>query len=183
MSGVWSGVTGTELQISCSDPRTGSRQRVRISPSVPITPVTLRCQRSNAIHRSRGCILWMSWLMRRSVKATAGWVCSAHDTWSKARFYPERLRSRGIEWCLPAARDRDLVNRIIFDELVFSRITRQAKEHFMRIIETFKSAHQCDAVVLGCTEIPFVVTPEASPLPTLDSTRLLARAALKLECG
>ncbi len=37
----------------------------------------------------------------------------------------------------------------------------------------------CDAVVLGCTEIPLIVTPESSPLPTLDSTRLLARAALK----
>jgi len=93
--------------------------------------------------------------------------------------YPERLRSKGIEWCLPAAGDRDLVNRIIFDELVFSRITPQAKGHFMRIIETFKSAHQCDAVVLGCTEIPLVVMPKASPLPTLDSTRLLAWAALK----
>src|SRR2546425_12720098 len=123
MSGVWSGMTGTELQISCSDPSTRSRQRVRISPSVPITPVTLRCQRSNAIH-----------------------------------------------------------NRIIFDELVFSSITREAQAHFVRIIETFKSAHQCDAVVLGCTEIPLVVTPEASPLPTLDSTRLLARAALKMGC-
>ena len=97
--------------------------------------------------------------------------------------YPERLASRGIEWCLPAAGDRDVVNRIIFDELVFSRITREAQAHFVRIIETFKSAHQCDAVVLGCTEIPFVVTPEASPLPTLDSTRLLARAALKMGCG
>ena len=96
--------------------------------------------------------------------------------------YPERLASRGIEWCLPAAGDRDVVNRIIFDELVFSRITREAQAHFVRIIETFKSAHQCDAVVLGCTEIPLVVTPEASPLPTLDSTRLLARAALKMGC-
>src|SRR6266581_6953606 len=63
----WDGVANLMLRY----PSTKSRRRVRISPSVPIIPVTLRCQRSNAIHRSRGCILWMLWLMRRSVKAAA----------------------------------------------------------------------------------------------------------------
>ena len=49
--------------------------------------------------------------------------------------------------------------------------------YFTEVIRSFKD-DGCDAVVLGCTEIPLLVTPETSPLPTLDSTRLLARAAL-----
>jgi aspartate racemase len=94
--------------------------------------------------------------------------------------YPEHLAARNIEWLLPTPEDRAVVNRIIFDELVLGKITREAQAHFMRIIEAFKSINRCDAVILGCTEIPLAVTPEASPLPALDSTRLLARAALKM---
>ena len=94
--------------------------------------------------------------------------------------YPDRLASRQIEWCLPLQTDREKVNRIIFDELVFGKIRQEAQSHFVRIIERFKSVDHCDAVVLGCTELPLAITPESSPLPTLDSTRLLARAALKM---
>jgi len=94
--------------------------------------------------------------------------------------YPDRLASRGIECQLPTPTDRDVVHRIIFDELVFDRVTSEGQAHFLRIIEEFKAVHQCDAVILGCTEIPLAVTPEASPLATLDSTRLLARAAVKV---
>src|SRR5207247_10028704 len=93
---------------------------------------------------------------------------------------PEDVAARGIDGWLPTAVVVDVVNRINLEARVFSRITRPAQADFVRIIATFKPAHQCDAVVLGCTEIPLVVTPEASPLPTLDSTRLLARAALKM---
>ena len=44
-------------------------------------------------------------------------------------------------------------------------------------------AEGCDAVVLGCTEIPLIMSDANSPLPTLDSTRLLARAALQRACA
>ena len=92
--------------------------------------------------------------------------------------YPERLRGKGLEYARPAAADREESNRIIFDELVNGVFTQKAVASFQRTIERLK-ADGCDAVVLGCTEIPLIINDANSPLPTLDSTRLLARAALE----
>ena len=92
--------------------------------------------------------------------------------------YPERLTRRGLEYVRPAAADREEANRIIFDELVNGVFKPEAIASFQRIIERLK-ADGCDAVVLGCTEIPLIIEDANSPLPTLDSTRLLARAALE----
>ena len=50
--------------------------------------------------------------------------------------------------------------------------------YFQQVIARMKR-EGCDAVVLGCTELPLLINDTTSPLPTLDSTRLLARAALK----
>jgi aspartate racemase len=93
--------------------------------------------------------------------------------------YPNILRTAEIECCRPEPTDRDRVNQIIFEELVFAKATAQAKADFVRIIADLRSRKGCDAVILGCTEIPLAVSTETSPLPVLDSTRLLARAALK----
>jgi aspartate racemase len=84
---------------------------------------------------------------------------------------------RGIATELPAEKDRLLVNEIIFDELVNGVFTERARREHVRIINDL-AARDCDAVALVCTEIPVLLPPDASPLPTLDSTRLLARAAL-----
>ena len=65
----------------------------------------------------------------------------------------------------------------IMDELTYGLLTPAAVAHFQRVISRMK-ADGCDAVVLGCTEIPLLMNDANSPLPTLDSTRLLARAAL-----
>jgi aspartate racemase len=92
--------------------------------------------------------------------------------------YPAALGRRGIAALAPDAADRETVYRIIFDELLYGRFTSEALAAYVAIIERLR-AHGCDAVALVCTEIPLLVTPEASPLPTLDSTRLLARAALE----
>jgi aspartate racemase len=92
--------------------------------------------------------------------------------------YPEQLTRRGVEFVRPAASEREAVNRIIMDELVYGIFTDEAIASFQRIFERMK-AEGCDAVVLGCTEIPLIMTDSNSPLPTLDSTRLLARAALR----
>ena len=92
--------------------------------------------------------------------------------------YPDRLRRRGVEYARPAAADREESNRIIFDELVNGVLKPEAVASFQRTIERLK-ADGCDAVVLGCTEIPLIIDDANSPLPTLDSTRLLARAALE----
>ncbi len=92
--------------------------------------------------------------------------------------YPEKLKASGIEHRIPGPQERDQINRIIFDELVNAQFIPRSLAYFVEVIRTLK-AQGCDAVVLGCTEIPLLVTPEASPLPILDSTRLLARAALR----
>jgi aspartate racemase len=93
--------------------------------------------------------------------------------------YPEVLQRNGIDYRIPSELDRGKINRIIFDELVNGIFKSESLAVFRAVIERMKS-EGCDAVVLGCTEIPLIVTPENSPLPVLDSTRLLARAALKL---
>lgn len=92
--------------------------------------------------------------------------------------YPSKITAVGIEHMIPEVKDRERINQIIFDELVNARFTSEALVYFKEIINELKNKG-CDAVILGCTEIPLLVTQENSPLPILDSTRLLARAALK----
>ncbi|MBV8843993.1 MAG: amino acid racemase [Bryobacterales bacterium] len=82
----------------------------------------------------------------------------------------------------PSADERERMNAIIFEELVYGRFRLEALRYFQQVIQRMHEAG-CDAVVLGCTEIPLLVQPEDSPLPVLDSTRLLARAALKRAAG
>lgn len=94
--------------------------------------------------------------------------------------YPEKLAARGIDHVRPLPAERDEINRIIMDELVLG-ITRPASVgYFQQLIARMRDADGCDAVVLGCTEIPLILSDANSPLPTLDSTRLLARAALRM---
>ncbi len=92
--------------------------------------------------------------------------------------YPEKLGERGIECVRPTPSEREEINRIIFEELVNGVFTADAVTYFQRVIERMQG-EGCDAVVLGCTEIPLIMSDSNSPLPTMDSTRLLARAALR----
>jgi aspartate racemase len=78
----------------------------------------------------------------------------------------------------PSAAERDEVHRIIMDELVNGVFRPESVAVLQRLIERFRHAG-CDAVVLGCTEIPLIISDANSSLPTLDSTRLLARAAFR----
>jgi aspartate racemase len=96
--------------------------------------------------------------------------------------YPEILATRKIDYCIPAEDQRLRINNIIFQELVYGIIHETSKKYFLRVIDELKSKG-CDSVVLGCTEIPLIVFPEDSSLPTLDSTRILARAALHHSIG
>jgi aspartate racemase len=91
--------------------------------------------------------------------------------------YPERLKAAGLEHRIPGPKERQQINQIIFDELVNAQFTPHSLAYLTEVIRALAD-EGCDAVVLGCTELPLLVTPDASPLPTLDSTRLLARAAL-----
>ncbi len=96
--------------------------------------------------------------------------------------YPDALAARGIDFVRPQPAERERINQIIFDELVYGTFASDSLRYLARVIQRLKD-NGCDAVVLGCTEIPLLVTPETSPLPTLDSTRLLARAALRHAVG
>ena len=96
----------------------------------------------------------------------------------ESEVYPEKLKARDLEYVRPNAEDREEINRIIMDELVYGVFKPEAVATFQRVIGRMKD-EGCDAVVLGCTEIPLLMNDENSPLPTLDSTRLLARVALR----
>jgi len=96
--------------------------------------------------------------------------------------YPGALGRRGIEWSVPDEADREIVNDIIFDELCLGVLNDAARDAYVRIIDKLK-ADGCDAVALVCTEIPLLITQEVSPLPILDSTRLLAAAAVEVALG
>jgi len=92
--------------------------------------------------------------------------------------YPDALTAQGLAYMRPTPEERDEINRIIMDELVCSVFNAEAVAYFQRVYARMKNAG-CDAVVLGCTEIPLIMNDANSPLPTLDSARLLARAALR----
>jgi aspartate racemase len=96
--------------------------------------------------------------------------------------YPAALARHGLEMRTPSVADQELTNSVIFDELCLGQLTETARAEFVRIIEALKG-EGCDAVALSCTEIPLLITPEVSPLPTLDSTRLLAHAAVAVALG
>ncbi|MDX1423472.1 MAG: amino acid racemase [Kiloniellales bacterium] len=96
----------------------------------------------------------------------------------ESEVYPEKLAARGLSCLRPEPAERDELNRIIMDELVYGVFKDDALAYHQELIARMKEAG-CDAVVLGCTEIPLIVSDANAPLPTLDSTRLLARAALR----
>jgi aspartate racemase len=96
--------------------------------------------------------------------------------------YPGALGRRGIGWAIPDEADRKQVHDIIMDELCLGVFTDNACAAYVHIIEKLKM-DGCDAVALVCTEIPLLVTQDVSPLPILDSTRLLAAAAVDVAIG
>lgn len=96
--------------------------------------------------------------------------------------YPRAFSAHGIAAELPDPSDRHVINKIIFAELVNGVLTTSSRQEYVHVIEKLE-ARGCDAVALVCTEIPLLITPETSPLPTLDSTRLLAHAAFEVAVG
>ncbi len=92
--------------------------------------------------------------------------------------YPAKLGRRGIAHAIPDDDDRKRIDSIIYDELVCGTFKDESKRTMLGVIEKM-AARGCDAVVLGCTEIPLLVSERDSSLPAIDSTRTLARAALR----
>ena len=95
----------------------------------------------------------------------------------ESEVYPEKLAPRGLAYVRPDAAEREEINRIIMEELVYGVFKPEAVAYHQRVIKRMRG-EGCDAVILGCTEIPLIMNDENSALATLDSTRLLARAAL-----
>jgi len=145
----------------------------------------------NTIHQAFAHVVPRSplpWLHIAQVVANAARTRGFHRTgitgtrWLvDSEVYPEQLAAQGLEWVRPTPEERDEAHRIIMEELVYGVLEPDGIAHFQRIIARMKSLG-CDAVVLGCTEIPLMICDANSPLPTLDSTRLLARAALARAC-
>jgi aspartate racemase len=100
----------------------------------------------------------------------------------KSDVYPGALAARNIQAVRPAADQQHKVDAIIFDELVYGKFLPQSFAYLVDVMTSLKDAG-CDAVVLGCTELPILVGDQSTPLPTLDSTRILARAALAKAAG
>ncbi|MEO7938611.1 MAG: amino acid racemase [Burkholderiaceae bacterium] len=92
--------------------------------------------------------------------------------------YPSALATLRLECVGPTDAQRDAVDRLIMQELVYGDFRPETVRYFQGVIDDLKR-RDCDAVILGCTEIPLIINDANSPLPTLDSTRLLARAALR----
>jgi aspartate racemase len=96
----------------------------------------------------------------------------------RSAVYPEKLEALRIRYARPTEAQQERINEVIFEELVRGKQEPESLRYFQEVIQELKS-NGCDAVVLGCTEIPLLVNDANSPLPTLDSTRILARAALR----
>jgi len=97
---------------------------------------------------------------------------------TESEVYPEKFAACSLGYMRPGLAEREEINRIIMDELVCGVFKPEAVAYFQKVIGRLKS-EGCDAVVLGCTEMPLIMNDSNSPLPTLDSTRLLARAAIR----
>jgi len=91
--------------------------------------------------------------------------------------YPEALKKYRMNCEIPEEKDRERINKIIFEELVNGNFTEKSRTYFNKVIQKLKEKG-CNAIILGCTEIPLLVDPNDCPLPVLDSTRILARAAI-----
>jgi aspartate racemase len=96
----------------------------------------------------------------------------------ESEVYPEKLAANGLDFVRPSPPERNEISRIIMEELVYGVFRPEAVTGFQQVIRRL-AAQGCDAVILGCTEIPLLIDDSNSPLPTLDSTRLLARAAIR----
>lgn len=100
----------------------------------------------------------------------------------EGKVYRDVLSSRGIEAVIPQAEQRERINALIFDELVKGALKGSTREYFRGVVAELAGVG-CDGVVMGCTEIPLILRPEDVEVPLLDSTRLLAKAALEEALG
>ena len=171
--GDWQGVA--ELMLSSADKLAKSGADFLISPD-------------NTIHHAFDLVVphsplpWLHIVDEVAVEAKARGFRKLAVTGTKytmeGTVYQQKLPAAGFEYLVPEPDERARIDQIIMDELVNGIFTDESRTYLQQVIG--RMSHQgCDAVVLGCTEIPLLIDDVASPLPTLDSTRILARAALR----
>jgi aspartate racemase len=93
-------------------------------------------------------------------------------------FYHDALTARGIAVLVPDAHDRAIVNRVIYEELTAGQIRGESRDEYVRIIRTL-TRQGAQGVILGCTEIPLLVSESDVEIPLFDTTRIHAEAALR----
>ena len=97
-------------------------------------------------------------------------------------FYQDALAPRGIAVLVPEAEDRVVVNRVIYEELVAGQIRNASRASFVAIIRRLVE-RGAEGVILGCTEIPLLVSEADVQIPLLDTTTIHAEAALTYACA
>ena len=93
-------------------------------------------------------------------------------------FYRKALEGQGIEVLVPEAEDRRFVNAVIYEELVAGQILDASRAGFLAVIERL-AGRAAEGVILGCTEIPLLVSEADAGLPLFDTTTIHAEAALR----
>ena len=96
----------------------------------------------------------------------------------ESEVYPNEFARTGIEWAVPTRDERERIDNFIFAEMVHCRFTEPARSYLQRVIDRLHT-DGCDAVGMCCTELPMLLTPTDTSIPILDSTKILALAALK----
>jgi len=175
--GDWQGVA--DLMLSSADKLAKAGADFLISPD-------------NTIHHAfelvspRSPLPWLHIVDEVAAVAKTRGFCKLAITGTKytmeGTVYQTKLPAAGFECLAPDAEERARIDQIIMDELVNGIFTAESRTYFQQVIGGM-SHKGCDAVVLGCTEIPLLIDDISSPLPTLDSTRILARAALRYALG
>ena len=95
-------------------------------------------------------------------------------------FYRERLEGKfGLKVLVPDEEDRDVVHRVIYDELCKGVVTEESRTAYLEIVRRLMG-RGAEGIILGCTEITLLLRPEDSPVPVFDTTRLHAEAAVRM---
>jgi aspartate racemase len=97
-------------------------------------------------------------------------------------FYAEGLARHGIEAIIPEKQERDYINRVVFEELSVGDLREQSKKGYLEIIDKLV-AQGAEGIVLGCTEIPLLVTPEHTNVQLFDTAVIHAEKALEYAIG
>jgi len=94
-------------------------------------------------------------------------------------FYKRRLEEKyGIKVIIPNSKEREIVDRVIFEELVLGIIRQSSRERFKQIIYSLVD-RGAEGIILGCTEIPLLIKQEDVTVPVFDTTTIHARAAVE----